>query len=239
MLSRSCSACGKDGIGVTTTADGSIRSCVPGRDDKKWSTSVATTCTQGSPEKLAPRETGRAPIKTGDGRRRTRDNQGSPTCARGGSRRNTRRTRDQSCTRRRRRWRRFKVVLSESATGERGRKVVALVNVRRAYFNAPARRRVFVELPPEDYQPGGEHMCGLLQYSLYGTRDAVQNWEEELESTLSDLKLTRGSACPCVWRGRIKGEDTFCNGARRRHHNRWRTVGGGILHEDDFKNVRN
>ena len=51
-------------------------------------------------------------------------------------------------------------------------------------------------------------MCGLLQYSLYGTRDAAQNWEEELTSTLSDLKLTRGIACPCVWRGCIKGEDT-------------------------------
>ena len=50
-------------------------------------------------------------------------------------------------------------------------------------------------------------MCGLLRYSLYGTRDAAQNWEEELASTLSGRGLTRGSACPCVWRGRIKGED--------------------------------
>ena len=84
---------------------------------------------------------------------------------------------------------------------------MALIDVRRAYFHAPERRGVFVELPPEDYQPGDEHMCGLLQYSLYGTRDAAQNWEEELTSTLSDLKLTRGIACPCVSRGCIKGED--------------------------------
>ena len=34
----------------------------------------------------------------------------------------------------------LKVVLSEIATGERGGKVVALVDVRRAYFCAPARR---------------------------------------------------------------------------------------------------
>ena len=84
---------------------------------------------------------------------------------------------------------------------------MALVDVRRAYFYAPARRRVFVELPPEDYQPGDEHMCGLLRYSLYGTRDAAHNWEEELATTLSDLKLTRGSACSCVWRGYIKVKD--------------------------------
>ena len=84
---------------------------------------------------------------------------------------------------------------------------MALVDVRRAYFHAPARRRVIVELPLEDCQPGDEHMCGLLRYILYGTRDAAQNWEEDLASTLSNLKLTGGSACPCVSEGRIKGED--------------------------------
>ena len=46
----------------------------------------------------------------------------------------------------------LKIVLSEIATGEREGKVLALVDVRRAYFYAPARRKVFVELPPEDYQ---------------------------------------------------------------------------------------
>ena len=46
----------------------------------------------------------------------------------------------------------------------------------------PARRRVFFELPPDDYQVGDEHMCGLLQYSLYVTRDAAQNLEEEVTS---------------------------------------------------------
>ena len=99
----------------------------------------------------------------------------------------------------------LKEVLSEIVTGKHGGKAVALVDVRRRYFYASARRRVFVELPPEDHQPGDEHTCRLLRYSLYGTRDAPQNWEEELASTLSDLKLMRGSACPCVWKGCIKG----------------------------------
>ena len=78
-------------------------------------------------------------------------------CAQDGLRRNTGHTPDQSCI------------------SEREGKVLALVDVRRAFFFAPARRKVFVELPPEDYQPGDEHMCGLLRYSLYGTRDAAQN----------------------------------------------------------------
>ena len=81
----------------------------------------------------------------------------------------------------------LKVELSEIATGKREGKVLALVDVRRACSNAPARRKVFAEMPPEDYQPGDEHTCGLLRYSLYGTSDAAQNWEEELASTLSGL----------------------------------------------------
>ena len=72
----------------------------------------------------------------------------------------------------------LKVVLSEENTGKRGGKVVALVDARRAYFYAPSRRRVFVELPPEGWKASDQHMCGLLRYSLYGTRDAAQNWEE-------------------------------------------------------------
>ena len=95
------------------------------------------------------------------------------------------------------------VELLEVATGKRGRTVVALVDV---HLYSPARRRVFVELPPEDYQAGDEHMCGLLRYNLYCTRHAAQNWEEDLESKLRDLKLTRRTACPCVRQGSIKGE---------------------------------
>ena len=100
----------------------------------------------------------------------------------------------------------LKIVLLEVATGKCEGQVVALVDVRRAYFYAPSRRRVCVELQPEDYQAGDEHMCKLFQYSMYGTRDAAQNWEEYLASTLSDLKLTRGIARACVWHGYMKGE---------------------------------
>ena len=86
------------------------------------------------------------------------------------------------------------MVLSEVAKGKPGGKVVALVDVR------------IVELPPEEYQAGNEHMCGLLQYTLYGTRDAAQNWEDRPASTLSELTLTRGIAGPRVWQGCITGE---------------------------------
>ena len=188
---------GKDDNGMTTMAGGLTRSCAPRQDLKKWSTSVKCL-----------REMEKAPIKTGWAET-DKGQPGKPNV--------------------RARWtakeyktharpvlyaptpplEALKEVLSEIATGTRGGKVVALVDVRRAYFHAPARRRVFVELPPQDCQPSDEHVCGLLQYRLYGTRDAAQNWEEELASTLSDLKLTRGSSCSCVWKGCIKSEHSM------------------------------
>ena len=197
---------GKNGTGTTKTG-GLIRTCAPRQDVKKWSTYVTTQCTQGSPEKTCLRETGNSPTKTGWADT-DKGQPGKPNV--------------------RARWvakeyktharpelhaptpplEALKIVLSEIATGTRRGKVVALIDVRRAYFHAPARRRVFVELPREDHQLGDKHMCGLLRCRLYGTRDAAQNWEEELASTLSDLKLTKGSACPCVWRDCIMEEDT-------------------------------
>ena len=118
-------------------------------------------------------------------------------------------------------------MLTKVATCKRDGKVVALVDVRRACFYAPSRRRVFVELPPEDYLARDEHVCGLLQYSLYVTRDAEQKWEEEVSSTLSDLKLTRGIACPCVWQGFIKGEHVVAT-----------VHGGGTPRQNDIKEIR-
>ena len=60
----------------------------------------------------------------------------------------------------------LKLVLSEITTGKRGRKVLALIDVRRTYFHAPARRRVPVELPPEGYHGGEEHMCVLSHSAI-------------------------------------------------------------------------
>ena len=50
-------------------------------------------------------------------------------------------------------------------------------DVSRAHFYAKCRRDVFVQIADEDWQPGDEHRCGKLNLSMYGTRDAAQNWE--------------------------------------------------------------
>ena len=70
------------------------------------------------------------------------------------------------------------------------------IDVRRAYFYADSKRTVYVDLPPEDQEEG---MCGKLVKSMYGTRDAAQNWELEYSTFMKDLGFSRGRASPCVF----------------------------------------
>ena len=50
-----------------------------------------------------------------------------------------------------------------------------IVGVKKAYFYAPSTRRVYVQIPYEDFEAGYEDRCGLLLKSQYGTRDAALN----------------------------------------------------------------
>ena len=50
--------------------------------------------------------------------------------------------------------------------------------------------------PPEDYKEG---MCGRLLKSLYGTRDAARNWEEEYSTYLQSIGFLRGISSPSVF----------------------------------------
>ena len=49
-------------------------------------------------------------------------------------------------------------------------------DVSRAYFYVESIRHVFIQIPEEDRLPGDEGLVGRLNLSLYGTRDAAQNW---------------------------------------------------------------
>ena len=74
---------------------------------------------------------------------------------------------------------------------------MAIIDIKRAYFYAKARRPVFIEIPVEDREEGEEGMVGQLQLSLYGTRDAAQNWAAEYTSLLEELGFRAGKASPC------------------------------------------
>ena len=71
------------------------------------------------------------------------------------------------------------------------------IDVRRAYFYALAQRPVFIEIPIEDWEEGDDHRAGKLSLSLYGTRDAAQNWIAEYTGFLESFGFSVGLASPC------------------------------------------
>ncbi len=82
-------------------------------------------------------------------------------------------------------------------------KKLDFIDVRRAYFHAKARRTVFIELPEEDQERG---MCGELDKSMYGTRDAALNWEwEYTEFMTKQGGFKKGRASPCIFKNEEKG----------------------------------
>ena len=74
-----------------------------------------------------------------------------------------------------------------------GRGGVIIVNdVGRAFFHAKARREVHVQFAKEDQQPGDERRRGKLNFSMYGTSDAAQNWAQEC----ADMLMPIGRSLP-------------------------------------------
>ena len=70
------------------------------------------------------------------------------------------------------------------------------IDIKHAYFHADAIRDVYIEFPPEDYEQG---MCGKLVKSMYGIRDAAQNWEEAYSEFTTKSGFTKGVCSPCVF----------------------------------------
>ena len=61
-------------------------------------------------------------------------------------------------------------------------KVVMINDVAPAFFEAPSVRNICVEIPDEDLTPEDRQKdnVGHLLMSLYGTRDAAMDWQEEV-----------------------------------------------------------
>ena len=80
----------------------------------------------------------------------------------------------------------LRCLIHEAATIRSGdnqhSKVIMINDVDRAFFEAPAVRQVCVELPDEDLTSSDRSLdrVGHLQMSLYGTRDAAMDWQEEV-----------------------------------------------------------
>ena len=92
---------------------------------------------------------------------------------------------------------------------------IDFIDISRAFFQADAIRNVYVELPLEDQSPG---MCGKLLKSMYGTRDAAQNWGMAYTDFMESIGFVKGKSSPC----------TFYNQKRELRC---------VVHGDDFTTV--
>ena len=87
--------------------------------------------------------------------------------------------------------------IAASGMGEEEPLCVMNLDVSRAHFYAKAKRAVYVALPPEDPRSQDPNVCGKLLFSMYGTRDAASNWEEEYSEFMGTLGMKKGVASPC------------------------------------------
>ena len=105
----------------------------------------------------------------------------------------------------------MKILMSWAAKQQRGRSPIRLatVDIKRAYVYAPVRREVFIKLPQEDEEEG---MVGKLNLSLYGTRDAAQNWARTWGAMLTDIGFNRGRASTCIYTHKERNIKLTCHG---------------------------
>ena len=109
----------------------------------------------------------------------------------------------------------MKLIISHAASqGNHGKGSNGLlyVDVRRAYFNAPVKREVYVEIPSEDKSEEDGDVVGRLKASLYGTRDAAANWAEEYTKVLCSNGFVQGKATPCAFVHLERGIRTLVHG---------------------------
>ena len=93
----------------------------------------------------------------------------------------------------------LKLLVSDAATvdsmarnSSKEEKAVMVNDVARAFFDAPISRDIAVELPVENGEGPGSEMVGLLQKSLYGTKDAAANFQREVKKFMREQGFVVG-----------------------------------------------
>lgn len=92
------------------------------------------------------------------------------------------------------------MVLSYAATMDSGesKKQILIADVERAYFDAMARRDLYIDLPREDVL-GGPEMWPKRRFNLYGPRDGASNWQEHLANHMVKIGFWRGIGHPSIF----------------------------------------
>ena len=97
---------------------------------------------------------------------------------------------------------------SQKNRGSNKVKKLSFIDIKKAYFHAKVKRLVYVDLPDEALSPDERgKFCGRLNYSLYGTRDAAQNWEDTYAEIMVNMGFDRGKASPCIFHHKTRERD--------------------------------
>ena len=76
-----------------------------------------------------------------------------------------------------------------------------LSDVARAYFEAPVKREICIELPEEDWEleDGQEDLVGVMNKSLYGTRNAAASFQQYVKMFMEGVGFKQGKYNPCTY----------------------------------------
>ena len=85
-------------------------------------------------------------------------------------------------------------------------------DVSRAYFYARSDAPTCVESCDEDYEQGDGNMCGELNVSMYGTRQAAQNWQKCVREVLTKSGFVQARSSPCIFKHEDKDIATMVHG---------------------------
>ena len=88
------------------------------------------------------------------------------------------------------------VGLSSDAASHSRDKSILIADVSPAFFEAPAKRDIYVELP--EGREKSQETVGKLLASFYGTRDASANWKEEVARCMREWVFLVGKFNPCM-----------------------------------------
>ena len=74
--------------------------------------------------------------------------------------------------------------------------MLGFIDISRAHPHANINRKVYIWTPVDC---GGKSRVKLLQMTLYGLRDAPQNFEFKVKEVLEALGFEQGRFSPCLW----------------------------------------
>ena len=108
-----------------------------------------------------------------------------------------------------------------AAAGKNKDHIVAVVDVRRAYFFAEPLPKTFVELPDHCDLDTQTRCCGRLRRCLYGMRQAGRSWQRETEKGIKVAGMVMGKMSRCSFKspcgklvGVVHGDDILLAGPR-------------------------